>query len=390
MVITRRQLLRSALAVLVAAPTVAAARRRLGGNRPAWVPAAPPPEVVYWPGAREEGPRLGARAAILLEVSTGTILYARNEHQRRAPASTTKIVTALLAVERGGLDEPVQVSPQAAGTRGSSAHLRAGQTLSLLDLLHAMMLPSGNDAAVAVAEHLAGSVPAFARLMNQRVRELGARNSLFQNPHGLDAAGHYSTAYDLALITRTAMTYPVFAQIVRTREHRTEGGHWSNTNRLLWSYEGTVGVKTGTTSDAGHCLVSAANRDGLELLSVVLASPDRWSESTRLLEWGFTTFRRLELAQAHEPLVEAAAPGTDEPIPLASPQPVQILVRHDQVHDVHLRIRLAPVTLPVRRFEPLGQVDLLLGDQLVRTLPLEAAASVGRPAWWRRFLGLGA
>lgn len=390
MVITRRQLLRSALAVLVAVPAISGARRLLDRTRPTWVPAAPPPEVVYWPGAREEGPRLGARAAILLEVSTGTILYARNEHQRRAPASTTKIITALLAVERGGLDEPVHVSPQAAGTRGSSAHLWAGQELAMLDLLHAMMLPSGNDAAVAVAEHLAGSVPAFARLMNQRVRELGARNSLFQNPHGLDAAGHYTTAYDLALITRTAMEYPVFAQIVSTRKHQSPGGQWSNTNRLLWSYEGTVGVKTGTTSDAGNCLVSAVNRDGLELIGVVLGSPDRWSESVRLLEWGFGTFRRLELAEAHQPLVEAAAPGSESPIPLASPEPVQLLVRHDQVQDVHLRVRLAPVNLPVRRFEPMGQVDLLLGEELVRTLPLEAAASVGRPAWWRRLLGLGA
>ena len=390
MVITRRQLLRSTLAVLMVAPALSGARLLLSRTRPAWVPTPPPPVVVYWPGAREEGPRLGARAAVLLEVSTGTILYARNEHQRRAPASTTKIVTALIAVERGGLDEMVQVSREAAGTRGSSAHLWAGQQLTMLDLLHAMMLPSGNDAAVAVAEHIAGSVPAFARLMNQRVRELGARNSLFQNPHGLDAAGHYTTAYDLALITRTAMQYPVFAQIVSTRVHESPSGRWSNTNRLLWSYEGTVGVKTGTTDDAGHCLVSAVNRDGLELISVILGSPNRWTESIQLLEWGFDTFRRLELADAHQPLVEAAAPGIEIPIPLASPEPVQILVRHDQVQDVHLRVRLAPISLPVRRFQLMGQVDLLLGDELVRTLPLEAAASVGRPAWWRRLLGLGA
>lgn len=389
MVITRRQLLRFSLAFLAAVPLVSGARLAFRVARPAWVPAAPPPEVVYWPGAREEGPPLGARASILLEGSTGTVLYARNEHEKRAPASTTKIVTALLAVERGSLDERVRVSSTAAATRGSSANLWAGQELPFLDLLHAMMLPSGNDAAVAVAEHLAGSIPAFARLMNERVRELGARNSLFQNPHGLDAAGHYTSAYDLALITRTAMQYPVFAQIVRTREHQSPSGGWSNTNRLLWSYEGTIGVKTGTTGDAGNCLVAAVNREGLELISVVLGSPNRWSESIRLLEWGFDTFQRLELAGAHETLVEAAAPGIETPISLASPEPVQLLVREDQVSQVRLQVRLAPVTLPVRRFEPMGQVDLFLGDELVRTLPLEAAATVRRPSWWRRLLGSG-
>ena len=264
------------------------------------------PPLVYVPDS-QKGPPIYAASAILLEATTGTILYAHNEHVRRAPASTTKIMTALIALNRGNLRSLVTVGHRASWTPGSSAGLRAGDRLSLSELLQGLMLVSGNDASVAVAEHIAGSESGFVALMNRQAKEFGALNTNFRNPHGLSALGHYTTAFDLALITRYALQFPQFARLVRTRQEELEWAEGerrdpiANTNRLLWSFAGADGVKTGTTSDAGHCLVASATRDGRQLIAVVLRSGDRWGDAAALLDYGFEAFRLLTLAEEGKP-----------------------------------------------------------------------------------------
>jgi D-alanyl-D-alanine carboxypeptidase (penicillin-binding protein 5/6) len=253
-------------------------------------------------------PGLSAGGAVLLDPVTGGILYARRPFDPMPPASTTKIMTCLLVLERCGLDEVVAVSQRAATTGGSRIGLRAGGLIPVQDLLVGLMLRSGNDAATALAEHVAGSVEGFAALMTARAHALGALSTNFVNPHGLSARGHVSTAYDLALMAVAAMQNPVFRTLVASREHEIGSldPYWTrllkSTNKLLWLYPGADGVKTGTTSEAGQCLVASATRDGRQLISVVLHSSDRYSDSARLLSAGFETTRLCLLGLAGEPV----------------------------------------------------------------------------------------
>lgn len=251
-------------------------------------------------------PRIWAHGAALLDGQTGEVIWEQNSRRKLHPASTTKVVTALIAAERGDLNAKVTVSRRAARTPGSSMYIKEGEVYSLHDLLHGLLLRSGNDAAVAIAEHIGGSVERFAEMMNQRARELGARDSHFVNPHGLTDDQHLSTAYDLALISRTALHNPVFARIVAlpakelTFEELDRKVILQNTNRLLSWLPGADGVKTGTTGAAGPCLVASATREEQQLIAVVLNASNRWQESARLLEWGFANWRVADLGRAGE------------------------------------------------------------------------------------------
>ena len=328
-----RKLPRRVGAILAVVAVLVLAATRLGGGiqlpfgalptsaTQVWIPVEPQIDVVWMPGY-DEGPYVSARAAILFENTTGTVLYAKNAHERRAPASTTKILTAIMALELSNLDEIVTVSRRAASTPGSTARLYTGQKIRMDDLLHGLLLRSGNDAAVAVAEHLAGTESTFVSWMNQRATALGATNTRFQNPHGLDKPGHYSTAYDLALLSRIALVYPTFAEIVRKQTYDYQGQTWNNTNQLLWRFEGLEGIKTGTTSRAGYCLVAAASKDGMQLISVVLGSNNRWDDSSRLLSWGFEEFHRVTLADSGDvlariPLADGMTPSSPSPAALS-------------------------------------------------------------------------
>jgi D-alanyl-D-alanine carboxypeptidase (penicillin-binding protein 5/6) len=238
-----------------------------------------------------------ARAAILMDVVSGRILYAKDEKEKLPMASTTKIVTAITAIESGNLQDIVTASMKAQNTGGSSIYLQAGERLSLEDLLYGLMLQSGNDAAVAIAEHVGGSVNGFARMMNEKAAEIGAFNSNFVNPHGLDTHNHYTTAEDLGRIAAYALRNDVFSKIVSTKQKRIPW--WGrdycrvlkNKNKLLWSVKGGDGVKTGYTRNAGRCLVSSATRDGWQLVAVVLNCGSMWEESTNLLEYGFSAYQ---------------------------------------------------------------------------------------------------
>ena len=266
--------------------------------------------IVVWlcagkPAMASAPPEISARAAILIEWQTGTVLLEKRGFTRMHPASLTKMMTALLAVELGRLEDLVHVSEEAASQVGSSMNLRPGDVFTLQDLLYGLMLVSGNDAAWAIAEHICnGKASEFFKLMNQRAKELGAINTRFENPHGLTDPNHYTTAFDLAIIAKACMRHPYFKQLVATKEKdaiEAESGvrlSLENTNRLLWFVPGADGVKTGTTQAAGQCLVASATRDGMRLLSVVLDSMDRWRDTSTLLEYGFSDFKYVKVVPA--------------------------------------------------------------------------------------------
>lgn len=243
-------------------------------------------------------PSVSAQAAVMTEVSSGKILYSKNADKVLPMASTTKIMTALVAVEAAGdrLDEVVEISDSAAGVEGSSMYLEKGEKMTLRELLYGLMLSSGNDAAVAIAENIGGSVEGFVDMMNQKAAEMGLTSTHFVNPNGLPDESHYSSANDMAKMTCHAMKNPDFAEIVGTKSYNISGEGksyprtLSNHNKLLRMYEGCIGVKTGFTKAAGRCLVSCAERDGLMLVCVTLNAPDDWNDHTLMFNYGFENF----------------------------------------------------------------------------------------------------
>lgn len=238
---------------------------------------------------------LSARAAVLIDGKSGKVLFEKNKDERLPMASTTKIMTGLLACESKKMKKVVTVSPVASGTEGSSLWLEPGEKQTLENLTYGLMLRSGNDAAVAIAEYLGGSTEAFALMMNERAKKIGVQNTGFQNPNGLDAEGHFTTAYDLALISREAMKNKKFRKIVSTKSKTIpwESSEWdrslTNHNKMLWRYEGCNGIKTGFTKKSGRCLVTSAKRGKTELICVTLNAPDDWNDHTKMLDYGIET-----------------------------------------------------------------------------------------------------
>ncbi|MDE6412157.1 MAG: D-alanyl-D-alanine carboxypeptidase, partial [Clostridia bacterium] len=229
----------------------------------------------------------------VVEVSSRRFLSELNADKKLPMASTTKIMTALVILEEDDLDEVVTVPKEAEGTEGSSVYLKAGEEITVRELLYGLMLRSGNDCAVTLALHHSGSVKNFARAMNEKAASLGAENSHFTNPHGLPDEEHYTTARDLALITAAAMENESFREIVSTKFYKPRS--WKNKNKMLWNFDGAIGVKTGFTVRAGRCLVSAAERDGMTIVSVVLNSPQMFERSEELLQNAFETYHMVQL-----------------------------------------------------------------------------------------------
>lgn len=327
--------------------------------------ASPPPAS---PGALS----LSCEAAVLLEQETGSIVYARNAFRRMYPASITKMMTALLALERGNLEDLVTVSRTAAEEPGSTMGLAAGDVFTLEDLLYGLMLNSGNDAAWAIAEHVGGTAQAFFDMMNRRAREIGAINTHFTNPHGLTDPNHYTTAFDLALIARTCLKHPFFKRLVATKEKDVIDASeevrikLANTNRLLWSYLGADGVKTGTTESAGQCLVASATRDGMKLLAIVLNSGDRWSDAASLLDYGFENYRTVMIMRAGETLMEVPVRGGTRSA--VSAVCVQDLVACVPRYKSGIWIDLdlpSELRAPCQRGAIIGQARVMLGQDVV-------------------------
>ncbi|MBQ2686270.1 MAG: D-alanyl-D-alanine carboxypeptidase [Clostridia bacterium] len=247
---------------------------------------------------------VSAKAYCLLDADLYEVIGERNSSVRLGMASTTKIMTALIAIESGKLDHTVEVDKRAVGTEGSSVYLADGERMTLRDLVYALMLASANDAAEAIAYYLCGSIDDFTRLMNEKAREMGLENTHFTNPHGLSDGEHYTTAKELAVLSAKALENEAFREIVSKRSYSFLSDKTrrsiANHNRLLASYKGCIGVKTGFTKKDGRCLVSAAERDGKRLVAVTLSAPDDWNDHKRLLDFGFSLYEKRELCKAGE------------------------------------------------------------------------------------------
>ncbi len=334
---------------------------------------------------------LTAEAAVLLEASTGQVLFDKNAGQKRPPASTTKIMTALLALEGGDLSQVVTVSPEAASVGEASLDLRAGEKFTLEELIFGAMLESGNDACVAIAEHLAGTESNFVLIMNQKARIIGAQNTSFKNTNGLPAAGHYTTAKDLALITQYALTNPVFQNIVSTKSRMIGSGdstrYLNNTNRLLWSYDWTDGVKTGTTQEAGNCLVASATRNGRQLISVVFHSDSRWGDSIKLLGYGFNCFAQKEVVKEGEIFGSIIVKeGTEQYIEAVAQSPVELtLPKGSQVRLEKKLYMEKDLIAPVCKYEQVGQVNIMINGSLAGSVNLFADRDIKKLPSYKLF-----
>jgi serine-type D-Ala-D-Ala carboxypeptidase (penicillin-binding protein 5/6) len=322
-------------------------------------------------------------AGILVDAQTGTVLWAHNPDERRPIASTTKIMTALLVLESGRLDETIQVSPAASKVEESSLNLKPGEHMTLNDLLHGIIMRSANDACVAAAEHVDGSVVAFVNRMNARATELGCGNTRYRNPNGLHENGHYSSARDLAIIARAAMQFPMFRDIVRTPDYTIERDKNKYDRALkardywfLTHFPGADGIKTGYTRQAGHCFVGSATRDGLQLISVLLHSPNIKKETCTLLDWGFRNFRGCLAVQRGSELgrvgVEGGAQGS---VAVQAMAPV-FVVLPKMAEPVRIVIEGRRVVAPVKVGQSVGTVRVVSNGRVIREVDAVAMNAV--------------
>lgn len=325
-----------------------------------------------------------AKAAVLIERTTGNILLCANENAPLPMASTTKVMTALMALELGNLNDVVTVGRNAYGVPGTSIYLSQGERITLKDLLYGLLMASGNDAAVAIAEHIGGDVDTFCRMMTQRAAELGCRDTVFINPHGLPAEGHHTTAYDLALIAREAMNHPLFREIVSTRrasipwEGRSYNRILNNKNRLLTDYEGATGIKTGYTKAAGRCLVFGACRDGMEVIGVVLCCGDWFDEAARLMDAGFTRYEFYPVLGKGESIRQLpVTDGIAETVSILASDQLAAPLPKGYLPALELDL---PETLPagLPAGEQIGTARLVLDGQVLHTVPLITGETIGQ------------
>ena len=334
-------------------------------------------------------PALSAASALLMDANSGEVLFAHNADMERRMASTTKIMTAYTALSIASPDEILTIPHDAVGIEGSSAYLSEGETFSLSDLLYALLLQSANDAAYAIAICLSGSVESFVSRMNEEAAKLGLTHTHFENPAGLDGDAHYTTAHDLARITQAALEMPLFATIVSTRKitvPRSDGGAphvFVNHNKLLSTYEGCVGVKTGFTKKSGRCLVSAAERGGVRLVAVTLDDPDDWRDHKALLDLGFATRRAVKLATGGEALgTIPVTGGVCDSLSYATAEDLLVPLSADH-GAIRAEFDLPPfLYAPVAEGDGVGTLRFYLSEGDEKTLLAEASliALTGAPA----------
>lgn len=313
-------------------------------------------------------PRTHAQAAALVDVTSGRVLFSENGDTPLPMASTTKIMTAILAIEQGNLNDKVKTSNRAYGKEGSSIYLHLGEVMTLKHLLYGLMLRSGNDAATAIAEHIGGSEEGFVYLMNEKAAELGLEHTQFRNPHGLDAEGHYTSAIDLAKLSAYALRNPTFREIVKTKQIAVPNPNdkwnysWGNKNKMLRFYEGADGVKTGYTTVARRCLVSSATRNGQQLTAVTLNDGNDWLDHEKMLNYGFVAYPLRTIVKAKQVI---------EGYPFRAEREVQYPLTDAEQGEISYKVKIhAPLSLEYR----LGRraiVEVYWHDQKLVTVPLK-------------------
>lgn len=319
-------------------------------------------------------PKITSSAAILMEQDTKRVLYGKNARNKVKIASTTKILTAIVAIENKSLDEKVIISKKAAGTGGSTVGLKSGNEVSLKSLMYGMLLKSGNDCAVSIAEHVGGSVENFVKMMNKKAYEIGAKDTHCTNPHGLDTEDNYSTAYDLALITCYAKTNETLSKILGTESitmpFGTSPKYLANTNRLLFTYEYCDGGKTGFTNIANRCLVATAKKDDLKVVAVVLGANTtdiRFNETKDLLKYGIENYKMVDVSQSVNWYIDIPVYkgsiysyvkkiGFNKMLPLKEGELEQIYISQSIVSSLHA---------PVQRGSYLGKIELYIEEELL-------------------------
>lgn len=345
---------------------------------------------------REEGFSVSARSAVLYQPETDAFLFLKNADERLPMASTTKIMTALLALERCDMGERVEIDDSAIGTEGSSAYLKSGDILTMEELIYALLLQSANDAAVAIACHIGGDVEGFANLMNKKACELGLTATHFDNPHGLDGEEHYTTARELALIASAALKNEDFKEIVSTYKksfHTEERSRtYVNHNKLLHLYDGCIGVKTGFTKRSGRCLVGAAEKDGLTFISVTLDAPSDWRDHSVMLDYGYERLERVVFANALDHIYRLPViDGDAEYLTVLNTEGAELIrERTDSEISEHIKLVRYAVA-PIKRGDILGEVIYTVNGVEAARVPLIATEAVnkkGKDGFFSRILSI--
>ena len=343
---------------------------------------------------------VAGKGAVLMDIATGTVLYEKNAHERLSPASVTKVMTMLLIMEaidagRIGWDDSVTASEAAAAKGGSQIYLKVGESMTVQDLVKSIAVSSANDAACAMAEHIAGSESAFVSLMNQRAKELGMNDTHFVNCTGLDdaeeAREHLTSAYDIAVMSRELLkNHPDIQKFTTIWMDTVRNGAFglSNTNKMVRFYNGCTGLKTGYTSGAGFCLSASAEREGLALIAVVLGcetSQERFSACKSMLDYGFANYA---LVTPEGPQTESVPVklGVSETVTAVPGEQMALLIDKSQRDQVTVSVELAPeVKAPVSKGQRLGTMTVKAGEQVLAQIPMVAAEGVARLTFWELF-----
>ena len=337
--------------------------------------------------ATDQPPDIGAKnGAIVINAETGDVIYEKDADKVAPMASTTKIMSTLIALEQADLDVAFVVDPDAIKIEGSSMGLQPGDHVTIRDLCYGMMLPSGNDAANAVAVKIAGSIGEFAQIMNSKAREIGIKNTNFCTPSGLDVSSddsHHSTARDMAILTKKAMENPLFCEICTKSSKELFFGNPPkkrtifNHNKLLKTFPGACGVKTGFTKKAGRCLVSAAQRDGIKLIAVVLKDHDDWNDSKALLEYGFSKFSLKELPIDFSEVKLNIAGQNDQEFGVWPEAALQIAATSEMMDRVKIKIKTDPLYFcPINQGDKVGEAEYFIDEKLVGKVDLCANVNI--------------
>ncbi len=327
-------------------------------------------------------PEISAKSAVLVVADTGEVVFEKNAHEKRSMASTTKIMTALLTIESASPQRIVTATSEMVNVEGTSMGLLVGDKVSFNDLVYGMLLASGNDAANTAAVSIDGSIKAFARRMNNKAAQLGMKNTVFVTPSGLDDENHYSTAYDMALLGCYALKNPEFVEVCSSGSAKLCYGnepytrYLYNHNKLLKSFDGAIGIKTGFTKKSGRCLVSAAERNGVTLVCVTLNASDDWNDHTKLLNYGFeqVTVKTVEFNLPDLAVVDSDVPK----VKLSFTREIKVPVVSDSDKiSVELKMKHFEFA-PINRGQVIGDACVLLNGKTIETIPITAAESVSQ------------